>query len=182
MARGRKKQLSSRSEIISVRLEPKVRFAAELAGRQYRRTLSGFIEMAVKEMLTQICFEGYTMYRDNLKDATTVEDKKKDSGDLDPSYFSMMRIAERVWDSDEIDRTMKLARENQELLTLEEKRIWKVIQNDEKYWEPTGEEMINEAGEFREKMDLRIELVREDWEEIKKRAEELPYPFTRIDW
>ena len=39
----------SRSEIIQVRLDPKLRFTAELAARKHRRTLSSFVEWAVSE-------------------------------------------------------------------------------------------------------------------------------------
>src|ERR1700730_8829890 len=44
----------SRSETVTVRLDPKLRYLAELAARKQRRTLSSFIEWAIEENLKNI--------------------------------------------------------------------------------------------------------------------------------
>ena len=41
----------ARSETVTVRLAPKLRYLAELAARKQRRTLSSFIEWAIEETL-----------------------------------------------------------------------------------------------------------------------------------
>ena len=41
----------SRSETVTVRLDPKLRYLAELAARLHRRTLSSYIEWSIKEAL-----------------------------------------------------------------------------------------------------------------------------------
>ena len=48
----------SRSETVTVRLDPKLRFAAELAARKHRRTLSSFIEWAVEESVKNVYLDG----------------------------------------------------------------------------------------------------------------------------
>jgi hypothetical protein len=40
----------SRSETVTVRLDPKLRYLAELAARLHRRTLSSYIEWAIKRL------------------------------------------------------------------------------------------------------------------------------------
>jgi hypothetical protein len=42
---------TSRSETVGVRLDPKLRYLAELAAREQQRTLSGFIEWAIRKVL-----------------------------------------------------------------------------------------------------------------------------------
>ena len=41
----------ARTETVTVRLDPKLRYLAELAARVHRRTLSSYIEWAIKESL-----------------------------------------------------------------------------------------------------------------------------------
>ncbi len=54
----------SRSEVVTVRLDPKLRFAADLAARKQRRTLSSFIEWAVEKTVqgVDIAHEGETAF------------------------------------------------------------------------------------------------------------------------
>ena len=44
----------TRTEIVQVRLDPKLRYAAELAAIKHRRTLSSFIEWCVEEGVSQV--------------------------------------------------------------------------------------------------------------------------------
>ena len=41
-----------RSEVVTVRLDPKLKYLAELAARKHRRPLSSFIEWAVEQSLS----------------------------------------------------------------------------------------------------------------------------------
>ena len=41
----------SRSEVVSIRLDPRLRFGAEIAAAKCRRTLSSFTEWAIEEAL-----------------------------------------------------------------------------------------------------------------------------------
>jgi predicted HicB family RNase H-like nuclease len=42
-----------RSEVVTVRLEPKLKYLAELAARKQRRSLSSYVEWAIKQSLSQ---------------------------------------------------------------------------------------------------------------------------------
>src|ERR1700730_13854709 len=95
----------SRSETVTVRLDPKLRYLAELAARKQRRTLSSFIEWAIEENLKSIHFHG-------------AEDE------LSASAAS---VAAELWDVDEPDRFAKLALHYPDMLTYEEQILWKLI-------------------------------------------------------
>lgn len=90
----------TRSETVTVRLDPKLRYLAELAARKQRRTLSSFIEWAVEDSLNRVY----------LREYSTIADEAGGLWDLDPS-----------------DRLIKLAESHPDLLTYEEQRIWKAI-------------------------------------------------------
>lgn len=97
----------ARSEITTVRLDPKLRYLAELAARKHRRTLSSYIEWAIEISLKSVVLGagGYTG-----GDDITVADE-----------------AGRLWDVDEAERFIKLAISYPELLSHEEQEMWKVL-------------------------------------------------------
>ena len=97
----------SRSEVITVRLDPKLKFAAELAARKQRRTLSSFVEWAIEEAVL------------NMKASPTI---------------SIQDVVNRTWDVDEPDRFAKLAINFPELLTFDEERLWKIICEHPYFW------------------------------------------------
>jgi hypothetical protein len=90
----------SRSEVVTVRLDPKLRYLAELAARKQRRTLSSFIEWAIEQSLADV----------KLTETSTVADE-----------------APRLWDVDECDRFVKLALHDESLLNYREQLLWKRI-------------------------------------------------------
>lgn len=98
----------TRSETVTVRLDPKLRYLAELAARKQRRTLSSFIEWAIEKSLEGIYLYEGTGY--NNDDSVTIQQE----------------IA-RLWDVDEAERFARLAILYPELLTHEEMEIWKLL-------------------------------------------------------
>jgi len=99
----------SRSEVITVRLDPKLKFAAELASRKHRRTLSSFIEWAIGEALDNVVLDSESQ--------VTVRQALKD-----------------IWDPDEADRFVMQAAKYPELLNHEEERLWKCIRSYQHVW------------------------------------------------
>lgn len=103
----------SRSETVTVRLDPKLRYLAELAARKQRRTLSSFIEWAIEDCLHRVeIYHGSGYSHDN---SLSVHDEIK-----------------TLWDVDEADRFCKLAISYPDLLTHEEQRLWKLIKELDK--------------------------------------------------
>jgi hypothetical protein len=113
----------SRSEIVTVRFDPKVRYLVELAARKHRRTVSSFIEWAVELSFKQV----------GLLDAS-------------PEHvipLTVRDMAEVLWDIDEADRFVTLAIRLPDLLVHEEQILWKLIYENGFLWKgrfgPRGE-------------------------------------------
>jgi hypothetical protein len=96
----------SRSEVVTIRLDPKLRFAAELAARKQRRTLSSFVEWAIEKAVSE-------------------EVVKVRS--LDGNGDTALEAMTRIWDVEEADRFVKFAEEYRDLLNFDEERLWKLI-------------------------------------------------------
>ena len=136
----------SRSETITVRLDPKLRYLASLAARKQRRTLSSFIEWSIVESLKQVALKDY-------------DEKGKDSGSISDQ-------AENLWDVDEADRFIKLAMNYPEMLTHHEQILWKEIRENVHFWigrkdAGTGiwQWQVNEKS-------VRRQRLRENWEKL----------------
>lgn len=134
----------SRSETVTVRLDPKLRYLAEIAARKQRRTLSSFIEWAVEESLSTV----------NLVE---------EDGDDQDSYHRALSVwgaTDCLWDVDEADRFVKLATQFPDLMTYEEQAIWKTI-NEETYLflpQPKGAQVLQK------------DLLRVIWDDLQAYA------------
>lgn len=102
----------SRSETVTVRLDPKLRYLANLAARQLRRTLSSYIELTVERGLAdvEVEFKGYG------------------------TKMSISDITEDLWDVDEATRFTILAFNSPSLLSYEEQVLWKCINENPTFW------------------------------------------------
>lgn len=98
----------TRSETVTVRLDPKLLYLAEVAARKQRRTLSSYVEWAVSHSFQ------------------SVELEEADYG-TETVYLSAK--AYTLWDSDEAERFVRLCIEYPDLLTFEEQNRWKVIRD-----------------------------------------------------
>jgi hypothetical protein len=97
----------ARSEVVTVRLDPKLRYLAELAARKQRRTLSSFIEWAVEDVLKRVTLSSGP---DGVPD-TAVE-----------------REAHRLWSVDGKERFVRLAILHPDLMTYEDQQVWSLLQ------------------------------------------------------
>lgn len=105
----------TRSQVVTVRLDPKLRYLAELAALKQRRTLSSYIEWAIQDSLSRIFLsEGSGFNNDH---GNTLQDE----GDM-------------LWDVDEPDRFAKLAFHHPELLMHNEQIKWKLIRENGLLW------------------------------------------------
>jgi hypothetical protein len=100
----------SRSETVTVRLDPKLRYLAELAARLHRRTLSSYIEWSIESSLSNNQLAG------------------------DHNGPSIKDESEYLWDVDDADRFAKLALRYSPLLTHEEQVRWKLIRENGFLW------------------------------------------------
>ena len=103
-----------RSEIVTVRLDPKLKYLAELAARKQRRPLSSYIEWAVERSLAEV-----TLKEDSNGENLTVHDAER---------------IHQLWDLDEPDRIIRLALYFPDLLTHDEQIVWKLVRGNGNIW------------------------------------------------
>lgn len=140
----------SRSEMVSVRLSPQLRYLAELAARQQRRTLSSFIEWALERQVAESeIYEGHYQCDNN----------RKFIGD----------VALNIWDVDEVDRFHILVARFPLLLTHDEQVLWKTIQSCAWLW---GESDIepHKRTPLQQMKILRVDRLKQIWPLIKEVA------------
>lgn len=130
---------TSRSETVTVRLDPKLRYLAELAARGQRRTLSSFIEWAIEKSL----------------------DHKVLGGDF---YGSIRGNIDDLWDVDDTDRFLNLVFNAPSLLNYEEQVTWKIIKDTGYFWKGHWEK-DNWFWEIKESLLIK-EFVKSYWDMI----------------
>jgi hypothetical protein len=104
--KAKRSDSTRKSEVVTVRLDPKLKYVAELAARRQRRTLSSYIEWAIEDSLSRV-HPAYEV-----------------RGETEPTFADK---ASSLWDVDEADRFAKLALNYPDLLDHEEQRIWKLV-------------------------------------------------------
>lgn len=102
----------TRTETVTVRLDPKLRYLAELAARKQRRTLSSYIEWAIEDSLKSVLLYHGSGY--NGDESMSVADE-----------------VGRLWDVDRAERFVRLAIAYPELMTHEEQEVWKLLQDSQ---------------------------------------------------
>ena len=130
----------SRSETVTVRLDPKLRYLAELAARRQRRTLSSYIEWAIEES-----FKHYS-----LDLSANGESKLADE-------------AEGLWDVDDADRFACLAFRHPDLLTHEEQILWKLVRENGWLWRGQNSGVDREWRWSVEEGSLLFDRLRQHW-------------------
>lgn len=99
---------ATRTEVFAMRLDPKLKYLAEIAARKQRRSLANFIEWAVEQALDNVPLV-------NAGDFNGQHDR------------SVLDESDTLWDLVPSDRFIKLAQNYPNLLTYEEQLIWKAI-------------------------------------------------------
>lgn len=140
-----------RSEAYGLRLDPKLRYLAEITARKERRALAAFIEWAMEQAIKAVPL---------------------DDSDTAVTAYS---YSDRLWHIEEADRLVMLAHEFPGLLNYEEQLIWRVV---DEYSIPTtlkADQSVTYAfkqpssSNHNQKV-YRIELIRSCWPEIKRFA------------
>ena len=143
----------TRSETVTVRLDPKLRYLAELAARKQRRTVSSFIEWAVEDSLGRLMLtddSGFKARETNLADE-----------------------AAYLWDVDEADRFARLALRYPDMLTHDEQVRWKLIRENGYLWRGHESGADEKWTWTVEERSLVYERLREHWSKFVAVAEGL---------
>ena len=132
----------NRSQTVTMRVDPQLRYLTDLAARTQRRTTSGFIEWAIEMALNNVevgCDEHRL-----------------------PIFLAGEAMT--LWDVDEADRFLKLAIHYPQLLTHDEQVMWKIIKENNSFWDDRysmGETFPNAL-----LMYVNFFKVREYWEAL----------------
>jgi len=152
MARKRNDAADSgkRTEIVSVRLDPQLRYLTGLGARVHRRALSNFIEWAVEESLKEV-----SLYDLPGEDA--------------PHNISIDDMSNDLWDVHEADRFARFAFSCPELLTIEEQILAQLIDRNGFIWgKPDEQADDSEIDEWSTGVKhLNYERLREHWDKFK---------------
>jgi hypothetical protein len=105
----------TRSKTVTVRLDPKIRYLAELAARCQRRTVSSYIEWAVLESLRNV----------ELPDGF---------GGTSNAANLLSEYGDRLWHVSESERLIRLAIFLPYLLNHDEQLLWELIKNSGVLW------------------------------------------------
>lgn len=133
-----------RTEVFALRLDPKLKYLAEIAARKQRRSLANFVEWAIDEALKGV----------PLAD-----------GDINGNGATVANMATRLWALDEPERLRNLATHYPELMSYDEQLVWRVVSEHNTY--NSGSKRISK---FMTEKYFDIELVRACWSEIKAYA------------
>jgi hypothetical protein len=151
--------MATRTEVTTVRFDPRLRYLAELAAKVQRRTFSSFIEWAVEEALKNVQIKaGDNPYGDNDEPLYgdgpgAVVAGRKTASVLD---YSIAARSHELWDVDEADRFVKLATKFPHLLDYEQQQLWKRIL----------ESSLSQTKEGK----LDVKLVRKHWAKFNSEA------------
>lgn len=139
---GRIKRDDSRSEVITVRVNPKMRYGLELIARKTGMSLSDLALL--------------TLGRLTESDSNKPQIKKL-RGDLTPD------LLDDLWHTDPIERFVRLAILANDLLSESERKIWNRITRDQRFWNPAYDANLDGGELFRY---LNLEELRANWDEV----------------
>jgi hypothetical protein len=149
--RGRPKRIGGRairSEVVQIRLDPKIRYIAELSARRHRRTLSNYIEWAIEQSFKNVLL--------------------RENPEAPHLNVSIAQRANTLWDVYEADRFIKLTEECPDLLTHEEQILLKLIHACDFLWRKPDETLVsNDRRWLSPETHLIFERLREHWDAFK---------------
>jgi hypothetical protein len=148
--RARTVEKPGRTDMLSLRLDPKLRFAAVLAAAIEHRSVSGFIEAAIEQAIKQV-------------------DVPQSDAEPGKDRLTLDQLVHEVWDVDEADRFLKLAFRYPHLLSLTEQRLYKLLRENDYLWRSevrTGRNSLE---------DVHLPRMRKHWDTFKRVVlDELP--------
>ena len=143
--KNRKAKLGGpRTEVFALRLDPKLKYLAEIAARKQRRSLANFVEWAIEESLERV----------PLTEA-----------DINGNEQTVASVASQLWALDEPDRLRSLVTKYPELLSYDEQLVWRVISEHCAYNLETKQTIW-----FKNEKFFNAALVRACWPELKAYA------------
>lgn len=135
-----------KTEVLQFRLDPKSRFSMELAARYQKRTLSSAFDIAVESYIQSFRLK---TANDRIVSFTLDSDTER----------PLTALVDKLWDESEAVRLINTAQLAPELLSPEEKLIWRVITNQPLFWRSVPNS---------KQMEPFIALIERMWVQIKE--------------
>ncbi len=104
----KKKGETSTTVSVGIRIDPKIKFALDIMGREQKRSLTAVIEWAISNAIAQQAVPN--------------------------SNYSFSDLIDKVWSTDESTRFVKLALYMPQALTYDELRVWETIKASPFFW------------------------------------------------
>ncbi|HFL2800508.1 TPA: hypothetical protein ACGWUX_004704 [Pseudomonas aeruginosa] len=157
MARPKKTADQSSTVSVSLRVDPSIKYAIDIAARVQKRTVTGVVEWSVEKALTTVKMPvDFMVMNENLAPAM-------------PEPQSVMEaVKERLWYPDESIRLVRLAFEYPSLLTFEEGLIWESIRLSPPFWRFVPR-VSEEASPWK---NARIDVISKYWPTLLERVRE----------
>jgi hypothetical protein len=159
--RKREEGTGRKTEVVTVRLDPKLKYLAELGARKHRRPLSSYIEWAVEQSLSQVVLE------EDWNGKVTVADAER---------------THNLWDLDEPDRIVRLALNYPDLLTHEEQLVWKLVRENGAVWKIRHDKNSLEATWDVNEDSIIWNRLREYWPTFRAVANRMKPPTELPTW
>lgn len=108
----KKKGETATTVSVGIRIDPKIKFALDMMGRQQKRSLTAVIEWAISSAIAQ-------------------QPSHHKAGSFEETFSELI---DRVWSTDESTRFVRVAFYMPESLTYDELRIWETIKASSWFW------------------------------------------------
>lgn len=159
---GRKKSEKSPPKLVSVsfRLEPRVKFAAEILARSQHRSLAGTVEWAISKALAS-------------QDVTTGF-----------GTGTLQQLVDRVWSPDDLERVIYLGAHADHLLNHEESCVWVVVKSSPALFEIHSVDDQGRIQSFksrRTRLAYARELIAERAQQLADTGTLVPITFDEVD-
>lgn len=151
MTKNKPNQGARKTEALTLRLDPKVRFLIDLLARQKRQSITGVIESAIETYATNFHIEA---------DLWSEED-----GEEKTQTVSMYKLSKELYCTDDSFRFMMLVWHCPRLLSYEELRIKETIYSSKFFWDqyPDSTNPLD---------DINTTLLREHWVSLLKHVDD----------
>lgn len=148
-----------RENLLQLRVDDRVKFAAELGARAQIRTVATYIESCI-EMNTKVLQINHLVSSTDFLEVN----------DNEPIFLST--LIKRIWHTNEKLRFMNLAQAAPLLLSIEEKKMWRIIESVPYFWKisaNTGRRLLNKR------------LVRRLWNYLIEADDASDIPIKEVD-
>lgn len=105
----KRKGETSTTVSVGIRIDPKIKFALDMMGREQKRSLTAVIEWAISNAIAQ-----------------------QHTGSFDETFSELI---DKIWSTDESTRFVNMAFYMPQALTYDELRIWETIKASSFFWD-----------------------------------------------